>query len=577
MAYIIDQKNCSCCHLCDLQCPVHAIHMRNHKYWIDPDECIECGTCAENCHNHAISNPDIPKEEAVPHEKVFKTCDLLVIGGGASGITAAAKAQDMGLKVICMEKNWEVGGSAYFGHMMRVLYSKWHREAGLNDPRPDMIRQFEERTEGRCNNDLLRRCMKANEELTDWLIDLGELQKGFAFGKTHHGPGLVFTYRDEYSKLRSDPATGPGDSGWYITNLLANLFRRKGGEILFNTRAVKLIEENGRVVGAIGRDPGGETEIRAKAVIMAAGTYSRNVELMNKMQPCFYKDFEENPVHIYAAADCTGDGILMCEDIGADIDYKNKRAVIFGPIHHPYSYSVLMMNRAANASAILVGKYGDYIEKEGAPFMPELDLLSDKPGRVGWSILDQNAWDSAYAFCRDSDDPDDQMSFVHLERDLANELRDGSVVKADTLEELAEKLGFARNKLADIVTWHNEKLRNTPPAPERPFDPDDFMAAMMARMPKAVPLERGPYYAIYEGCFQENAIGGMTIDEKTRVQRGGKPLPGLYACGDNTRGIMLSGDIGVGFIEMILSAMTYAMTSGYSAAEEAAAYIAEIE
>lgn len=93
---------------------------------------------------------------------------------------------------------------------------------------------------------------------------------------------------------------------------------------------------------------------------------------------------------------------------------------------------------------------------------------------------------------------------------------------------------------------------------------------MMASRPKAVPLEQGPYYAIYEGCFQENAIGGMTIDEQTRVQRGGIPIPGLYACGDNTRGIMLPGDIGVAFIEGVLSAMTFAMTSGYVAAQAVA-------
>lgn len=575
MAYVINRDICSCCHLCDLQCPAHAIRMKGNKYWIDPDVCIDCGTCAKNCHNRAISNSELPPETPSPHAPIHKTCDLLVIGGGASGITAAAKAQDMGLRVICMEKNWEVGGSAYFGHMMRAHYSKWHKEAGLEDPRPRMLERFIKKTEGRCNNELVRRCLEADSELIDWLIDLGELQKGFRFGQGHHGPDLVYTYDCPLNKLRSDPATGPGDSGWYITNLLADLFQRKGGELLLNTRAVKLLEENGRVVGALGQDPGGTVEVRAKAVIVAAGTYSRNVELMNQMQPCFYQNFEENPIHIYAAATCTGDGILMCRDIGADIDYVNKRSCIFGPIHHPFSYSVLMMLRVVESSAILVDKNGDYIEKEGVPFMTEIGLLNDKPGRMGWSIIDQHCWDMAYDHCKNSSARDDQMAFAHLERDLAGELRDGSVVKADTLEELAEKLGFSREKLAEIVTWHNEKLRSCPagatqPAP--PVDPDDLMPMMMGSSP-TVPLEQGPFYAIYEGCFQENAIGGMTIDEQARVQRGGIPIPGLYACGDNTRGIMLPGDIGVAFIEGILSAMTFAMTSGYVAAQAAAEQI----
>ena len=125
-------------------------------------------------------------------------------------------------------------------------------------------------------------------------------------------------------------------------------------------------------------------------------------------------------------------------------------------------------------------------------------------------------------------------------------------------------------KLRTAIEQHNEQLLNPPPAPAA--DPDDFMAMMMANMPKGKPIHGGPYYAVYEGCFQENAIGGMVIDEQTRVLQQGEPIPGLYACGDNTRGIMLPGDLGVGFIEGVLSAMTFAMCSGYVAAEEASAY-----
>ena len=73
--------------------------------------------------------------------------------------------------------------------------------------------------------------------------------------------------------------------------------------------------------------------------------------------------------------------------------------------------------------------------------------------------------------------------------------------------------------------------------------------------------------------FHENSIGGMTIDEQMRVMTpAGEPIPGLYAAGDTTRGIMVSGEVGVNFIEGVLSAMTSAMTGGYLAAVNAAAY-----
>ena len=577
MAYVINQQICSCCHLCELQCPVQAIRMKNRKYWIDPDKCISCGTCAKNCHNAAISNPDEKPVQAPKHEKIVKKCDVLVIGGGGSGLTAAAKAQDMGKSVILLEKNWETGGSAYFGHMMRAHYSKWHKEKGLKDPRPELYESFVEKTEGKCNNALVKRCLDANSDLIDWLIDKGELQKGFKLGTNHMGmPDLEETYSCDLNELRSDPSIGPGASGWYICRLLTDLIGREGGEILYKTQAVSLLTENGKVVGALAKDPGGEVEVHADAVIVAAGTYSRNKEIMDKMQPCFYENFEENPIHIYACSTCTGDGITMCEDIGAYIDYENKRSCIFGPIHHPYSYPVLTVCRYADASSVLVNRDGKYIDMgEGRP-MTEIGLLNSQPGRIGWTIVGEEAWNEAVSAAKAGTmDRDEKMAMAHLDRDLANELRDGSVVRAESLDELAEKMHMNAEDLHEAVNKHNEQILHAAPAPAP--DPDDFMAQMMAKMPKGRVYEGGPCYAIYEGCFQENAIGGMEIDEKTRVlTKENKPIPGLYACGDNTRGIMLSGDIGVGYIEGVLSAMTFAMCSGYVAAEEASGYSSSI-
>lgn len=57
---------------------------------------------------------------------------------------------------------------------------------------------------------------------------------------------------------------------------------------------------------------------------------------MDKMQPLFYDDEGKQLVHIFTCSTCTGDGITMCEKIGADIDYVNRRVNMFGPMRHPY-------------------------------------------------------------------------------------------------------------------------------------------------------------------------------------------------------------------------------------------------
>lgn len=592
MAYQIFQENCSCCHRCELECPAEAIRVKNRKCYIEPDLCVGCGHCVTVCHNGCISDPENPPAKPTPHEKIIKSCDVLVIGAGGAGTVAAAKAADAGKRVILMEKNWEVGGSAAFGHMMRVLYSKWHAAAGQTDRREKMYQTWLRKTKDYdVNNELLRRLLQANSDLTDWLIDAGELQKGFTWGPGRMGtPDVVFTAYDacEFNKVRSDPSCGPGDSGWYITNLLTDTCKRRGGEVLLNTRAVKLLQdENGKVVGALAQDPGGEIEIHAGAVIVASGAFTRNKEIMAKMQPLFYQDEGKEPVHVYTCATCTGDGITMCEELGAHIDYVNKRACMFGPMHHPMTYAVVAMLR--NGSTVSVDKFGNPITEMGG--MSEIGMLASKPGWMCWQIMDQQAIEETVASGQASSDPDQVRAFSHWERDLNAELRDGTVVKAESPEELAEKLGFDKKVFCDFIAKHNADVRNgTLPNPfgpppgddgEGPMvpppggdDEDNFMGGMMMEMPPAHELH-GTLYAVFMKMFHENAIGGMTIDENTNVIRAAdrKPIEGLYAAGDTCRGIMIPGDLGVQYVEGVLSAMTSAMCTGYLAAEKAIEYL----
>ena len=169
MPYVINQPICSGCHRCRVECPVGAIRFKNAKYWIDPEKCIGCGHCATVCHNEAISDPDaaIPP---VHHEPTALSCDVLVIGAGASGLSAAAQAAEAGKHVIVLEKNKEIGGSAWYAHVFRSLWSKWHQEAGLQDPRDIVYQQFMRQTKGSVNGKLVRRILDADEEFINWLI-----------------------------------------------------------------------------------------------------------------------------------------------------------------------------------------------------------------------------------------------------------------------------------------------------------------------------------------------------------------------------------------------------------------------
>ena len=354
MPYVINQEFCSACHQCRVECPVHAIRMKNAKYWIDPEKCISCGKCVKVCHNGCISNPDRPAPKMPPHDPIEKTADLVVVGAGAAGMVAAAKAADAGKKVIVLEKMHEVGGSAWYAAGFRCHWSKWHEAAGAKDKRKKEYERFIKMVDGNVNPKLLWRMFEANAEFIDWMIDEHDLASAYKLAKTPMGLGLEGTFEWERAGTRIDKMIGPGEGGWYMTTHLRDDFLKKGGEILYKTPAKHLLtDENGAICGVIAQDEGGEIWITCTAVIIATGCFSRNKELMNRFQPMFYQNEGKEPIHIFAGAGSNGDGILMCEELGADIDYVNRRVNMFGPMRHPYP--CVSLNIALGNSGFCIG------------------------------------------------------------------------------------------------------------------------------------------------------------------------------------------------------------------------------
>ena len=148
----------------------------------------------------------------------------------------------------------------------------------------------------------------------------------------------------------------------------------------------------------------------------------------------------------------------------------------------------------------------------------------------------------------------------YLEELEAEAKLDTPVKKADTLEELAVLMGLEPQVLIAAVERYNAQC-----AAGRDEDFGKDPAYLR-------PLVRGPYYAIYQKMFHENAVGGMVIDAHARVLRQGRPIPGIYAAGDTTKELMVPGDVAFDYIESVITALTQAVSLGYRAGAEAAAY-----
>lgn len=577
MSYVIDQKNCSGCHRCRMECPADAIRFKNDKYWIDPEKCLSCGSCESVCHNGAISDPDNPKPQAAPHETIRMDCDVCVIGAGGAGMVAAAKAQDMGAKVIVLEKNHEIGGSAYYATGFAAHYSKLHKEAGKPDDREKTYQQFLDKVKGfDVDAELLKRLFAANADWIDWMIDEHNFRELYEFNPKGFGPmTLRKKVTPPWNDRRIDAMIGPGGGGWLIPSVLLKDFTAKGGTVLCSTPAKELVTDaNGAVTGVVAEDAGGRIEINCKSAVVASGAFTRSKEIMDKMQPLFYDDEGKQPVHIFTCSTCTGDGITMCEKIGADVDYVNRRVNMFGPMRHPYP-----------GVSLSIGN-GPMFRTNGERYhmsfnMTEVSDLAHDAKRYIWKIVDDaNAQANIEAKIkqgRDENGVDISWFLKDWRKVLQEEAEAGAVVIADTLTELGAKLDYNPVRFtADIEEYNRSLLEPKKPPMMPPMDMggdgDEGGMPMMMIGPPAQPIAKGPFYAVKMTIFHENSMGGMVIDKNANVLRDGSPIPGLYAAGDTTRGIMVPGDIGVQYIEGVFTALTYAFNSGYISGEEAARY-----
>jgi fumarate reductase flavoprotein subunit len=361
----------------------------------------------------------------------------------------------------------------------------------------------------RCDQRLLQTWANNVDQVMDWLIDLAEAS----------GVQVIL-----------DPAT----KDWYFPNypiihvflperqeslagMLLNKGRSLGAEYYFETPAVRLLREGkGKVAGAIGQAKDG-SYIRfnaRKAVIMATGDYGANPEMIERYCPW---EGTENLKCVYEPAVNTGDGLKMALWIGAAVDeaphcMMNWDFAIF---------SDTGLFNLARQPWLYVNQDGERFMNEDLPYGYEVNQLLRQPGRYGWSV-----WDSKYdqewpkmksQCCKNMGPP------THLwnPKQLTEALAKGNVLKADSLDELAQKMKVPAETFKATVARYNEMAKKK--------KDDDF-----GKHPdRLTTLEKPPYYTCIMEPRRMVILSGLKINTRMQVlDTERKPIPGLYASGN---------------------------------------------
>lgn len=569
--FVINKDMCVCCHNCADECPRQAIDFVGTKYEIDQTKCVKCGLCEKVCHSGACQA--FPKKTSVQqHDLIERETDLVVVGSGC-GLVSAVYAAQQGKKVILLEKSNKIGGNTDYAHGYMPQYSKWHASMGFADEREGAVEHFYQMGEGQIEKELLHAAVYGASDFFDWLCGLCDITETYdlhaASENDFHGPmfgNSVVEFKERYLKNLNcrDDAIGPGWGGTHVIETMMETIEKENLDvtILMGTAAEHiLLDEKGAVKGVMAADEGGQVKIDCKALMLACGGYGKNDELLKKY--CHVDFFSSKvPMHRFSVPGDTGDAIAMMAELGEEPDPDRMFVSIWGPRHHPFNNSIADYAQEGEFPEINLNGKRWYDESEA--LFHGIDKIYQQPEHMSYTILPyKQVKEVAERFMNTPAMANRAKYFATWEEDLDHEATlDTPVKKADTLYELAEKMGVDPDVFVAEMTRYSYFC-------ETGVDEDFHKDPQFL---KPFPLEEGPYYAVIGLCFSEAAMGGVKVNDRCEVVRAdGSIIPGLYAGGDCTSAMHRKGKLAP------ISELTWAVASNYIAGGNMVAFINEKE
>ncbi|OGO45181.1 MAG: hypothetical protein A2Z05_01080 [Chloroflexi bacterium RBG_16_60_22] len=458
-----------------------------------------------------IEPPPVPAEEI---RETF-TADVVVVGAGTSGKAAALSAAEAGARVIQIDKHTTYRWS---GGIIAAIDSRLQKQLGIEVDKDEVILELMKWGGNKPDQRLIRLWADHSGAVMDWLMDMTE-PEGVRTVMYQWPRPAAFDLKTEYYKEFPVGHWHTDGRNKTLEHKLALDCAEKralklGVDIRYRTRAVRLLRRGkGRVTGVIARDKDGhKVQINARrAVVLCTGDYGSNPAMMQKYCPTAAEVARKNNIYMVRNEDLrrapeplnVGDGHLMGMWIGAVMEP--------GP-HAPMSHA--SVGPAGSTPFLRVNTEGSRYENEDVPGQNIANSLVRQPGQRVWQVFDAR-WTEELPRMGIG------LGRFYEVTDFIRGRFNDFAIQADTLKELAGKMGVSYGALRATVDRYNELAR---------LGKDlDFGK----RPDRLTTIEEPPFYA---GLVVQEflvVLGGLNTNPGLQpLDEDRKVIPGIYLAGN---------------------------------------------
>jgi len=465
------------------------------------------------------------KPVSIPASEIKKTIstDVLVIGAGLAGFCAALSAREAGAKTTIIDKN---ATFACRGGHITAFKSKVQDQMGIDCDYREIIRRWVEWAQGKVNEDLLWKFAHKSGGSMNWLIDMVEprglktaLWDGYYKGPNYTEMPVTHFFYKEGTNFVYTNGIVEGAGNPVLLPVLETISRERGVQIDYKTKAVQFVREGkGPVTAVIAGSKGNYTKYNvSKGVIIATGDYASN----NEMKERYAQYSLAADSQIYFPNKCNvGEGHVMAMHVGGAMQRAEPHA------------AVIHLESGANSYGFLhINAQGKRYKNEDVNTQSKSITKALQPGNVAWTIYDANGLSEVaeqidaglggglfygQTFMRKGA----KFDLAAEKQILEGQLKNGKVVSANTLEELAQKMNVPVDAFLATVARYNELVA-------KKNDEDYGKRSVLL-----TPIVNAPFYGGKLLSTVLTMVGGLRTNTNCQVLgEDDQPIANLYVAG----------------------------------------------